>query len=118
MATIQHPVLPVGQEARYRDLFDGVAFVPGKPAKEPVVRAEGMAGFRVALAAGTELPRHHAEERVLVLCLRGKAAFRTWPNEEERGFALQPGCMVEMPPRLPHAVRAETDCVLWVVKIG
>lgn len=72
-------------------------------------------GLRVTLfnfAAGQELSEHTSPARVLVQVMAGECEF----SVEGRPHLLQPGELLHLPPKAPHAVKAVTDLTLLVIQ--
>lgn len=93
------------------------AFVSNDEGPRKVTRLGEYGQTRVMqlqLKAGAELSSHSAPERVLVIVLDGNGRFEF----DGETVPLQSRQMLHMTPGEPHAVIAETDLDLLLVRIG
>lgn len=64
----------------------------------------------MAVAAGEDVPPHHADGPVAIQVLRGDIVFRVPEGE----CPLAAGDMLVLPARVEHSARAVTDCAFLV----
>ena len=79
--------------------------------KELIQATDALKIVRLQIAAGGSVPEHHANVDVVVTVVRGTGTF-TIGNTKR---VIQPGEVVVMPPKAPHAINAESDLELVVV---
>ena len=65
-------------------------------------------------APGQELSEHTSARPVLLHFLRGEAKLTLG----EDTYAAQAGTVVQMPPRLPHSVYAQTEVVMLLIMLA
>lgn len=87
---------------------------PHSIVSEAVLVAPGLRVTRFRFAAGQELAEHTSTARALVQVLVGEGEL-TASGVTHR---LQPGDLIHLPPRAPHAVRAVTDLTLVLTQAG
>ena len=66
--------------------------------------------LRLVLPAGKEVPMHVAPGVLVVHCLEGRVAFTAFGKTQD----LEPGRLVYLPPKEPHAVKAVEPSSLLV----
>ncbi len=98
--------------AAFCALASGVAPVTHGIVSQAVLTAPGLRVTRFSFARGQELSEHTSPARVLVQVIVGSCAFTVGG----RTHLLQPGDLLHVPPRLPHALRAVTDLTLIVTQ--
>lgn len=91
--------------------------IPGDPVahgivSQAVLTAPGLRATLFKFAAGQELSEHTSTARVLVQVVSGRCEF----SVEGRVRLLQPGELLHLPPRVPHAVRAPEALTLLVIQ--
>jgi len=64
-----------------------------------------------AFASGEELSEHTSSMPAVLYFLEGEAELTLGPDHLE----ARPGCLVRMPPKLPHAIRAKTGMLMLLV---
>lgn len=74
---------------------------------------ESFEAIHIIIEAGKNLPPHHAKGTAIVQCLSGKGSFIIGAESQ----ALTSGKWIYMPPKTEHAVKAEEDLELLVIKI-
>jgi quercetin dioxygenase-like cupin family protein len=79
--------------------------------KHVLVERDGLKVVRLVVPAGVEVPEHHATVDVVATVVRGMGTF-TVAGESR---AIGPGDVVEMAPRVRHALRAQDELELIVV---
>ncbi|HEX6985110.1 MAG TPA: cupin domain-containing protein [Planctomycetaceae bacterium] len=75
-----------------------------------LAKTEDVEILRLVLPAGKELPMHVAPGVLVVQCLEGRVAFTAFGKTAD----LEPGRLVYLPPKEPHAVRAVEPSSLLV----
>ena len=86
----------------------GPALAEGKT--HMLAKADDVEILRLVLPAGKELPMHVAPGVLVVQCVEGKVEFDAFGETRE----LEPGRLVYLPPKEPHAVRAVEPSSLLV----
>lgn len=79
---------------------------------QALLTAPGLRATLFKFAAGQELSEHTSSARVLVQVMAGRCEF----SVEGRPQILQPGELLHLPPRVPHAVRAPEALTLLVIQ--
>jgi quercetin dioxygenase-like cupin family protein len=80
---------------------------------ETLTKADGFELKRLSLAAGAEIPEHHAPGPITVQCLVGRVTFTAGGIAHD----LRAGTLIHLPPREPHALTAEEGSIVLVTKI-
>ncbi len=80
--------------------------------RETVVQREGLEVLRLVVPAGSAVPEHHATADVVVVVVGGSGVF-TVAGEPRR---IGRGDVIDMAPAVRHAIVAEEDLTLVVVK--
>ena len=80
--------------------------------RETVVQREGLEVLRLVVPAGSVVPEHHAAVDVVVVVVGGSGVF-TVAGEPRR---IGGGDVIDMAPAVRHAIAAEEDLTLVVVK--
>ena len=70
-----------------------------------LVKTDALELIRLVLPRGKEIAEHTAPGPITVHCLEGRVAFTTMGKEVE----LQPGTLLHLAAKEPHAVRAMED---------
>jgi quercetin dioxygenase-like cupin family protein len=95
-----------------QDLSHSLAVIPDDSIVSRTLHQE--AGLRVILfgfAAGQELSEHSTPMTATLQILRGDATLTLGAET----FIVGPGAWVQMPPRLPHSIRAHDEPVLLLL---
>lgn len=79
---------------------------------QAVLTAPGLRVTLLRFAAGQELSEHTSSARALVQVLSGRGDFTFHGLTRQ----LQPGDLLHLPPRLPHAVRAVEDMTMLLTQ--
>jgi quercetin dioxygenase-like cupin family protein len=82
----------------------------GKARTTTLVKTDRMEILRLIVHAGREIPAHLAPGDLIVQCLEGEVSF-TFAGKTSR---LQPGELIYVPARIPHALTARYDSSLLV----
>jgi quercetin dioxygenase-like cupin family protein len=80
--------------------------------RETVVQRGGLEVLRLVVPAGSVVPEHHAAVDVVVVVVGGSGVF-TVAGEPRR---IGCGDVIDMAPAVRHAIAAEEDLTLVVVK--
>ncbi|KYF51442.1 hypothetical protein BE04_34550 [Sorangium cellulosum] len=80
--------------------------------RETVVQREGLEVLRLVVPAGSVVPEHHAAVDVVVVVVGGSGVF-TVAGEPRR---IGRGDVIDMAPAVRHAIAAEEDLTLVVVR--
>ncbi|MBW3543376.1 MAG: cupin [Planctomycetes bacterium] len=73
-----------------------------------LVRTEHVEVLRLIRSAGAAAPEYQAPGEVIVQCLLGRVTV-AMPSAEQK---LEPGQLLCLPPRTPHALRPEGNCAV------
>lgn len=79
--------------------------------KELLNVADGLKVVRLRLAAGQQVPEHHANVDVVATVVSGRGTFTVAGQPKP----IATGAVIVMPPRERHSITAETDLELVVV---
>lgn len=88
-------------------------FAPDRPLPQLVANTAGMRAVVFGLEPGQAIPPHTSTSTVLMQAVEGRGRFRV--GDEER--AVRPGDVAICPPRVPHALAADSDSRLIVLAI-
>lgn len=80
--------------------------------RETVVQREGLEVLRLVVPAGSVVPEHHAAVDVVVVVVGGSGVFTVAGEPRRIGY----GDVIDMAPAVRHAIAAEEDLTLVVVK--
>jgi quercetin dioxygenase-like cupin family protein len=79
--------------------------------KDILNASSGLKVVRLRVAAGQQVPEHHATVDVVATVVSGSGTFTVAGQPK----AIAPGAVIVMPPRERHSIAAETDLELVVV---
>lgn len=75
-----------------------------------LVSAPGLKVVKLKLHAGNELPEHHSNSTVVIVCIEGEGIFKIKDAQHE----IQTGGIIYMKPFENHSVKAITDLTLII----
>ncbi len=100
------------QHAGLGEVIDLATFGPeGKDSHSvALVKTDHFETMRLFVGAGTSVPQHKVNGPITVQCLRGTLKFLVGTKPK----LMSPGTWLHIDGGQPHAIEAETDCVLLV----
>ena len=90
------------------------AILPNSTVSRTLVNQPGLHVILFAFAAGEELSEHTSARTAVLHFIKGEARL-VLGGDPARAVA---GTMVQMAPRLPHSVYAETDTLMLLTMVG
>ena len=109
-------VIPTPEISRPPAEYTRFSFpISGTPVQEiqtrSVLEKDGVKIKTLGLQAGASLAAHWSPQQIIILLYSGNASWST----ADTTLSLQAGDGILMDPKLPHALQAETDCLLLLV---
>ncbi|MBI5279244.1 MAG: cupin domain-containing protein [Burkholderiales bacterium] len=78
-----------------------------------LIKTERLQLLHLVLAAHEDQPEHHVDEECIIHCIEGVVEV-VMPGGVRQ---LEAGCLVLLPAKQRHALRARTDCIVLVTLV-